>query len=272
MKTSWNLTNKDLLDWASPLSPCGEDIKNYDCHLSKALTNYEYHIQFILGVTPQLYKLGNSYNLNVFAIDSSKRMLKNIWPGPKDNALHSNWLALKSFVKKPSIITCDGGFHLLTFEEQRVLVKSFKERDLSNSSFILRVFLPNEFGMSSAQIFELLFDGAIENANILKFLLWFAVDLNSNGEVRVSEIWNSLFRVCKGNVIETLKSVGFSDGTIRSLLFYRDNDSVYSFSKLRDIEELFLESACLKLNDISFPNYRFGEFFPVVSFAKEVPN
>jgi hypothetical protein len=272
MKSSWNLTNEDLLDWSSPLSPCDDDIKNYDCHLSKALTSSEYHTQFILGVTPQLYKLGNSYNLNVFAIDSSERMLENIWPGLKENALHSNWLDLRRLVKDPSIISSDGGLHLLTFEEQRVLVKSFKERDLSNSNFIFRIFLPNEFGLSSAQIFELLFDGGISNADELKFLLWSAVDLNENGQVRVSEIWNSLFRICKGDIMQTLKSIGFTKSTIRTLFFYRDNDSVYSFAKLRDIEELFLESASLKLTEISYPNYRFGEFFPVVSFKKEVPS
>src|SRR5688500_18216646 len=77
----------------------------------------------ILGVTPELYGLAWPTGSLVRAVDRTKQMLSEVWPGDPKDAVHADWLEMDWPDDSFDLVLCDGGWSLLDLPGQHMLAR-----------------------------------------------------------------------------------------------------------------------------------------------------
>ena len=150
----------------------------------------------LLGVTPELYRLPWPKGTDFLAVDRTQAMIDTVWPGPKEAAQCTDWLALALPDGSRDIVLCDGGLHLLAYpQEQRRLVRLLR-RVLSDQGLcILRLYVPPPQRESPEAVLKDLLEGRISSLNILKLRLGMSL-LDSAAEgVELGAVWRALHAV-----------------------------------------------------------------------------
>jgi hypothetical protein len=249
-----------------PLRPCDDDLLNYQSAVGSAMARATYRRFMILGVTPELYRLGLSRGLKVCAMDRSESMIRSVWPGSPELAIQDDWQSIGRLVRDPSIIVCDGGLHLLDFEQQETLARCFQSQALKASTIILRLFLPVAPRQSSAAILDRFEQGEIPTVSLLKINLWHALDIQENDTTKVRDVWACVHQRSGGDALAYLTLHGQSESAARSFMVYQESSAMYYFQSLQSIQNLFSAHAGFTCERPRFPAYQHGSGFPVVSF------
>ena len=267
MKSLWDVYAASWEHQLTPLKPGKEDCAIYADHLKRLQAGTCCDDLVIMGVTPELYFLGESLGFKVKAIDQSAKMISSIWPGKSEDAFLDDWLAIDRLLSVPGRIVCDGGLHLLSFSDQISFFEKFQTLVLSKCSATFRLFLPFENRLSSNEIFKRFESGEISSVSYLKTHLWHASDLNESGLVRLGDIWSAVESRAEGQLCSYFTRYGISAAESRTFDVYRNNDSAYYFRAIKEIEQCFEGIANFKVHKKSFPRYHGGEYFPVVTFC-----
>jgi len=150
----------------------------------------------ILGVTPEIYRLSWPDRTDIIAVDSKQAMIDNVWPGPKDAVLFTDWLDLDLPDGSRDIVLCDGGLHLLSYPDEQARLVRVLSRIISNDGLlIIRLFTPPSKQESPDAVIEDLLVGRISNLNIMKLRLGMSMMENSQKGVELGNVWNAVNRV-----------------------------------------------------------------------------
>ena len=115
----WSLAARSWSLHGSPLRPGEQDVDSY----RQALTDWcdenptSPPRALILGVTPEIYRLPWPKGASVTAVDRTPEMIEHVWPGPRSNALLSDWREVPLPERSVDLVFCDGGLHLLDFPD-----------------------------------------------------------------------------------------------------------------------------------------------------------
>lgn len=267
MINHWNIYAKSWEGQSAPLRPSQLDLNKYTQHISVSKKN-DISSALIMGVTPELFHLSKTMGLTVRCVDQSQKMINSVWPGEKSQAILGNWLNLTKYIDSPTIIICDGGFHLLNWDEQINFLNQFHNLNLIRSTLIFRFFLPPKIQLCCEKIFKALENKEIKSINYLKISLWHAIELNKNNQVKLSLIWDAISERAGHDVITYLSRLGFEKNSIDTLTVYKNNNSYYYFRDWNSIQDIFYKKAKLKASLVSVSDYIQGNQFPIVSFNK----
>lgn len=267
LKSHWNDYAKHWEGQSTPLRPSNSDLRSYQTAFHQAVSRGGYKSLLILGVTPEIHNLSISMGLATRALDQSLSMIKSVWPGPTGSATQGDWQTISDVVQDSSLIVCDGGLHLLDFEQQTTLIQRFKRKPLAGSTAIFRLFLPSDSRVSSSDVFHAFEKREIPNVNYLKVALWHATDIQHRGKTQIRDVWDAIHQHSGGNVTEYLMTFGQSRAAAESLLVYRDSSVAYCFQTIDAVCNLFAEQANFKVISSLIPSYEEGHRFPVVSFC-----
>ena len=266
MMNFWEIYSSHWHGQSTPLRPTSLDLNLYEQFFNEAILNQSHHNLLILGVTPELYKLGKALKLYVRGYDESKAMIQTVWPGPPQDVVTENWLDIAKVLKDKSIVVCDGGFHLLKFEEQHNFIQTLQSESLIQSCFIFRFFLPVINKFNSSQILKKFEQKEIPTINYLKFHLWNAEDINKNNTIQLKNVWDTVMQRADGDVVKYFKKYGFSDEEILTFKLYEDNSTIYYFRTIDEINSLFLDTRNFRKAKIAYPSYPEGQYFPIIYY------
>lgn len=253
----------------SPLRPHENDLRLF----SEIISRWQQAVitppnALILGVTPELYSLPWSEQTEVYAIDQSAAMIRDVWPGPVNQATHANWLEMPFTAHSMGFVICDGGLHLLRYPEQQSELAARINHILAPGGLCcFRLFVPPARPETPSAVLTDLQAGLTENMNCLKLKLGMAIQPDAITGVRLGDIWSLLHHHVPDPAF-IISQPGWTAANYNTVAAYENSDTSYHFASVSEVISLF-ESAShgrLQLESIVTPKYTMGDQCPIVTF------
>jgi SAM-dependent methyltransferase len=219
----------------------------------------------ILGVTPELYRLSWPERTDIIAADSKPSMIDNVWPGPQNAALLTDWLDLDLPEGSRDIVLCDGGLHLMSYpDEQRQFFRVLSRIISDDGLLIIRLFTPPPKQESPDAILEDLLAGKISNLNIMKLRLGMSIMENYEEGVELRNIWNMVNRVAP-DLNKLAANIGWPLEQTLVLNAYEESTIRYYYVTVDQV----LEMACcnpgdFEIKSVRIPSYELGQQCPTL--------
>ena len=252
----------------SPLRPHENDLHIFSGVINRWQQTAASPNALILGVTPELYSLPWPEQTQVYAIDQSAAMIRDVWPGPVNNATHANWLEMPFAAHSMDFVICDGGLHLLGYPEQQSKLAAIISHILAPGGLCcFRLFVPPAKSEAPSAVLADLHAGRIENMNCLKLKLGMAIQSDAITGVRLGDIWNML----QTNVTDPANIIdqpGWTAANYNTVAAYKDSDTRYHFADMSQVISMFesVSHGRLRLESIVTPEYTMGDQCPIVTF------
>ena len=269
MREHWSEISEIWKQVGAPLRPSKEDLEFIKLKLNQLDRKLDCLKVLVLGVTPEYYHLPWPDDTDLRAVDHTKEMIKELWPGPKESAECCEWTNLPFETSSVDLILCDGGLHLLPYpDDQKKLVNEIRRVLCPGGIFMLRLFLPPEHEQSVESIFSNLLDGKIDNLNELKLQLWAALQENKRDGVNLHNVWTAVHEITPD--LGTLASkMNRPVKHAEVLNTYKESDKKYYLISLTDVIDLFTKSpGGFKVKKVDKTSYRLGERCPTVTFER----
>jgi SAM-dependent methyltransferase len=255
----------------SPLRPVAQDISFCEDAVLEWNRLHGAPKVLILGVTPEIYHLPWPERTDIIAADSKQDMINNVWPGPKDAVLLTDWLDLDLPDASRDIVLCDGGLHLLSYPDEQVRLVNLLNRIISDDGLlIIRLYTPPPKQESPDAILEDLLAGRISNINIMKLRVGMSIMENSEKGVQLRNIWNTVNRVAP-DLNNLAANLGWP--LEQTLVFnaYKESAIRYCFVTIDQV----LDMACRKpggfeIRSVRIPSYELGNQCPTL-VLKRIP-
>ena len=255
-----------------PLRPAGADLETLAefIHQHYAQGYCQALNVLILGVTPELYHLPWPDGSTIRAIDRTQAMIEHVWPGPRQAAIHANWLDMPFPSSSTDLVLCDGGLHLLSYpQQQQELVGRLAEVIKLGGYCAFRLFTPPSSRESVAHVLDDLRAGAVPSLNHLKLRLGAALQNDAGQGVELHTLWHTLHDA-EPDLDKLADRLGWAPDHLRAINAYQSNPARYHFVTTDMAIALFADAATdpFELCKIVYPDYPMGERCPTVIFRR----
>jgi len=219
----------------------------------------------ILGVTPETYRLPWPDGTDIMAADRSKAMIDNVWPGPKDAVLLTDWLNVDLPDGSRDIVLCDGGLHLLSYPAEQTRLVRVLGRILSDGGlFIVRLYTPHPIKESPDAVMQDLLAGKISSLNILKLRLSMSMMENSEEGVELGSIWRAVNRV-EPDLEKLAARIAWTSEHILVFNKYRNSIIRYCFVTVNHVLDMFcVNPGGFMIKNLLTPSYEMGGQCPTL--------
>lgn len=218
----------------------------------------------ILGVTPELYGLAWPTGTVVRAVDRTKQMLSEVWPGDPKDAVHADWLEMDWPDDSFDLVLCDGGWSLLDLPGQHLLARRLAKIIAPDGRFVARLFVPPSRREMPEEVLASLTDGGIRDLNCLKLRLGMALMPSPLEGVELGEVWRRLHDVA-GSWPALAAHAGWDLDHLSVIDAYRDSTARYHFITVDEFEATMCESpAEFATHRVDVPRYLMGDQCPTV--------
>jgi len=175
-----------------------------------------------------------------------------------------DWARLPLADASVAVALCDAGTIHFTFPEGLVTFGRELRRVLrSGGVFVTRLITPPNVKESSEDVIEALLAGRIPNLNILKVRLGIALQSNSEGGVRLSDVWDFASSL-ESDFGVLAQKIGWPVASLLALRTYRDSQLKYHFMT-REAFLAVLENECkMRLLACHTPSYELGAQCPTL--------
>ena len=268
----WSLAARSWSLHGSPLRPGEQDVDSY----RQALTDWcdenptSPPRALILGVTPEIYRLPWPKGASVTAVDRTPEMIEHVWPGPRSNALLSDWREVPLPERSVDLVFCDGGLHLLDFPDGQARLCGELERLITpGGRFTIRLFVPPAVWETSEEVLDDLMAGTIPSLNSLKLRLWMSLQETPTAGVSVRQVWERLHSAAP-NWSELAAKLGWPLEHVSAIDAYRDSHARYHCVTGEQVEHLMCEGTggAFELDRVSIPSYAMGAQCPTLVFRR----
>ena len=262
-QASWSAVAQTWLLGGAPLRPIQADLLLYQQAID-ACTAPARRV-LVLGATPELCSLHWPQGCQVFSLDSSLEMQKQLWPGPRETAVVGSWLNPPFSDADFDFIVCDAGLGIQTnFDVQVIMLKSIRRILRPTGLLVTRLFVPQAFSFTLDEIQARLNAGLFKNLEELKFAIWSALEVD--GKVYPARVFRAIVEVSGG--LERLKTLGrFPSEQVDALLIHEHNPGVYQKLTPEKLRQL-AKAAEMKVDSEAIPDTPWGAGCPVLTLSR----
>lgn len=257
--------------WAqlgSPLRPCAEDQIGYRSFIEPWIEQFARPRIIILGVTPEVYHLPWPAEHDLIALDRSRGMIEEVWPGPPECALEGDWLRMPLPNESRDLALCDGGLMLLDYpQNHRALVDQLHRVLVPGGRVILRLFAAAENRETVAEVLNDFVASRIDNLNILKLRLGAALQASPENGAPVREILRAV-EMMDANLARLAQRVHWSLDHLRVIELYRESSAIYRFLSEAQITEMFCGDGRFAPLGRCQGTYPLAERCPIVAYER----
>jgi hypothetical protein len=248
-----------------PLRPAPQDVAFCEDAVREWAANGGAPRVLLLGVTPELYRLPWPKGTDFLAVDRTQAMIDLVWPGPKEAAKCTDWLALALPDGSRDVVLCDGGLHLLAYpREQRQLARLLGGILSDQGLCILRLFVPPPQRESPDAVLEDLLAGRVPNLNVLKLRLWMSMLDGAEKGVELGAVWNAIHEAAP-DPAELASRIGWPLEHMRVINAYRGSAVRYHFVTVDKALDMFCNSpGGFEVHSVRVPSYELGGQCPTV--------
>jgi SAM-dependent methyltransferase len=265
--THWDSMAHFWAQLGSPLRPIAEDQAGYQSFIDPWIERFDCPRIVILGVTPELYHLAWPEKHDLVALDRSRAMIDEIWPGPPECAHEGDWLEMPLPPGSRDLALCDGGPILVKYpKDQQMLVEQLHRLLTPGGRVILRPFVPPPDRESVASVLDDLLQRRIDNLNLLKLRLAMAIQASPEEGVAVQEVLRTVESV--GDLKSLAHEIGWSWDHMRVIETYRGAPARYYFASEAEITRLFCEHERFRFLGRWQGTYPLAERCPIVAFER----
>ena len=253
-----------------PLRPAADDLTVFQNSIDRwCAANTRAPRALILGVTPELYRLSWPSGTVPTALDSSRAMIDEVWPGPAATALQGSWTAMPLAASSRDIVVCDGGFGTLAYPRvQADLMRELHRILAPGGIFVVRLFAPTGRTDTVTDVFARLDAGDIASLDSLKLQLWGALHGNAHQGVRPRDVV-ALILGAVGSYDRLAEAQGWPIEHVRSLNLHRASNAVYHLTEAEEVIRMAIDDPggfeCLEKVE---PNYALGACCPIVTLRR----
>lgn len=252
---------------SKPLRPDSEDLSICNELIQRiSQDNIELNA-LILGVTPEYCNLSWPKNSKLTAVDKTIDMIKNVWPGKENQVILGNWEEVPLENQSIDLTLCDGGLHLLEQPEKlNKFVDKLSQITKENGYLLVRLFIPSTCKESTSDVLNKLISGDIPSLNYLKMRFASALQNNAKEGVKLSDIWDALHTIEKDQE-KLSKLLNWDLDELKAINVYQNSDVKYHLMSVDEAIELFKNS--FNVEDIIYPSYLDGQFYPTIILKKK---
>jgi SAM-dependent methyltransferase len=256
---SWSLVG-------SPLRPVAADLELFDQAIAGWHNDgFAAPNALILGVTAELFQnLHWPAGTRLAALDGSLAMIEAVWPGPRDTAHLGSWTDMPFPDGSLDIILCDGGFGLLSLQDQRALLGEVARVLSTRGIFSVRLFAPMGRTGSLEDITADLMQRRIASLDQLKLRLWGAMQGSAETGVRPRDVVAQIHAM-SDNGRFLVEQLGWNPEHVERLQVHRDSTAVYHLTDAAGLSAMLAATPGLALRSIARPGFPCGESCPVVT-------
>jgi hypothetical protein len=225
----------------------------------------------LLGVTPELYRLPWPEGTDFLAADHTRAMIENVWPGPKEAALCTDWVDLALPEGSRDIVLCDGGLQLNAYpHKQKRLVALLRGILAAGGLCILRLYAPTGERESPEEVLRDLLTRRIPNLNILKLRLGMSMMADVSEGVELDAMWRAVHKAVPDPEGLAAK-LGWEAEHLLVINTYRGSTMRYHFVTVDQVRHMFCaDPGGFELLSIRVPSYEFGEHCPTLVLQRRV--
>ena len=222
----------------------------------------------LLGVTPEIHGLPWPEGHDFVAADTSLAMIDHIWPGARDQVLHTDWLDLMLPPASRDLVLSDGGLNQVNSPAGREKLADLLHHILPRGGrFITRLYTLPTVAESPDAVIASLLAGEIANLNLLKLRLGMAMQESPAHGIAVREIYEKL-RDSTSDWQTLAAQLGWPLDHLLAIEAYRDSGASYCFFSAGDVVKLFCESGKFALLGSHVAAYPLGERCPMMAFER----
>jgi hypothetical protein len=219
----------------------------------------------LLGVTPEIARMGWPEKSSLIAVDSSLPMAQAVWPGnlaQRRWVACGNWLALPQRESSCQVAIADGSLNCLSYPNGfRALAKAVSGVLCGDGILVMRCYIQSGERETPEAVYADARRGTIRSFHAFKLRLLMAMQHTTEEGIAVKDVYRYL--VNHNFDLQSLPlTTGWRKSAIETIEFYRDATNVYAFptpTELRfALTEFFEEVA------ISTPRYEMGERCPTL--------
>lgn len=253
-----------------PLRPAAADLLVFQAAIDRwHAANVRVPSVLILGVTPELYRLGWPAGTIPTALDDSREMIDAVWPGPSATALQGAWTAIPLMDGACDIVVCDGGFGMLSYPRgQAALLRELHRVLARGGIFAVRLFAPQGRTGTVAEVIARLNAGDIESLDSLKLQLWGALQGDIRQGVRPRDVVANILSAV-GSFDRLAEDRGWRRDHVRALELHRSSSAVYHLTGAAELVRMACRDPggfeCLGIVE---PDYALGSCCPIVTLRR----
>lgn len=255
----------------SPLRPLAEDLALVAAEAAAwSAAHGRAPRVLILGVTPELCRLGWPAGTTVRAADRSPDMIAAVWPGALDAVVCTDWRELGRFHAPASfdLVVCDGGLHLSPWPAGQARLAEVVATLLAPSGLaIFRLFSLPATRETPEAVIAALRAGAIPDMNRLKLRLGMALQASSESGVRLGDVWDRV-AAAEPDLAALADRLGWAREHAEALVSYRGSDDRYHFVTTGDAVRALESAGRLRHARTHVPGYAGGEQCPTVVWER----
>ncbi len=223
----------------------------------------------ILGVTPELCcDLHWPPGTRLAALDGSKDMIEAVWPGDRKSAHLGSWTDIPFPQQSLDIVLCDGGFGLLTLEDQRRLLEEVARVLAPGGVFAVRLFAPMGRTGTLEGIATDLINRRIASLDLLKLRLWGAMQESASTGVRPRDVVAQIHAM-SDNGRFLVEQLGWNPEHVERLQVHRDSQAVYHLTDETGLTAMVAMIPGLSLLGIGRPDFPCGDSCPIVTLQRD---
>lgn len=247
---------------AEPLAPGREDIGWFEDRTARYARKPFRAV--LLGVTAGIATMRWPDATQLFAVDWSHGMLKNVWPAAgtpqRTSVACADWRELPLASASVDVAIGDGCYTALGNLADATAFNSEMHRVLKpGGSVLMRCFCRPPAGLEIDALFQQLFAGGIANLDLFRWLLAMALQGSFATGVSVRIIWEQWARrVPDARALQA--RLGWTDDAIANMERMAGATMTYNFASLEEL----LQAAAPGFDVIEHdsPGYAWGQLFP----------
>jgi hypothetical protein len=201
------------------------------------------------------------------ALDGSSDMIEAVWPGPRELASVGSWTNMPGASGSRDIILCDGGFGLLSVDDQCRLLREISRVLASGGVFSVRLFAPMGRTGTVAQIVDDLRACRVASLDQLKLRLWGALQTSVATGVRPRDVVAQIHAMSDDGQFLVGK-LGWNPEHVERLGVHQGSMAVYHLANENDLADMLQELPGLELLSVARPVYAYGEACPIVTLRR----
>jgi SAM-dependent methyltransferase len=260
--SSWSLVGP-------PLRPASADLAQFN----RAIAHWHADAArppaaLILGVTAEFFTaLAWPAGTTLAALDGSPDMIAAVWPGPSELALVGSWTNMPDEDASRDIILCDGGFGLLSIQDQQRLLEEVARVLSPGGVFAVRLFAPMGRTGTLEEVARDLRAHQVASLDQLKLRLWGALQATAASGVRPGDVVAHIHAMSDSGRF-LVEQLGWNREHVDRLGVHRDSTAVYHLTDEHGLVGMIGTVPELECLSVARPAYAFGDACPVVTLRR----
>jgi SAM-dependent methyltransferase len=224
----------------APLRPSSEDVHFFEstAHEWSMARGNDSVRALLLGVTPDVARMGWPAGTSLLAVDNSFAMAQFVWPGNvlgQRDVICADWLSLPCRDDSHDLVIGDGSINCLSYPIGFAnFIDNLSRTIRPGGLLMLRVYLQTEPPEDPTDVLAEALTGSAGSFHAFKLRLLMALQRGVRHGIPVVEAyhWWTQRNVARKSLPHRK---GWEDRDIETIEFYRDSDTVYSFPTLAEL-------------------------------------